>query len=68
MSTVMKSSAGPMLRSPMGPLDKKQLRRDRWTAVAVVAVVIVMMALIVWLASMGGGVAYEAIEYWPMMP
>ena len=69
MSTVMKSSTGSMLPSPVKPsLDPKQLRHDRWTAAIVVAVVVAMMALIVWLASLGGGVAYEGVEYWNMMP
>ncbi|HJN10573.1 MAG TPA: hypothetical protein QF564_17935 [Pirellulaceae bacterium] len=69
MSTVMKNHTGPIVSPPAKqPLDDKQLRRDRWTAIAVVTVVIALMALIVWLASLGGGVEYEGIDYWHMMP
>jgi len=48
-------------------VDRDQLRRDRWTAVAVMAVTMALMALLVWLASIGGRVP-EGIEYWHVMP
>ena len=47
---------------------EKQLRRDRKTAIVVVAVMLVVMALAVWLASVSGGPVQDGIEYWPMMP
>ena len=66
MSTVMKSSTGSMFPSPAMPQsDESQLRHDRWTAAVVVAIVVAMMALIVWLASLGGGASYEVLNYWP---
>lgn len=65
MSSVLKQ-AGPRFPSPRS--DKKQLQRDRWTAFVVLSIVVAMMALLVWLASLGGGVANEGIDYWHMMP
>lgn len=69
MLTVMKHQTSPLASPPtLQPGVNKQLRRDRWTALTVVTVVIAMMALLVWLASLGGGVPNEGIEYWHMMP
>ena len=68
MSTVMKYKNPRMVYpSPRESLDKQKLRHDRWTAVVVVAVTIAMMALMVWLASLGGG-GYTGNEYWYIMP
>ena len=66
MASVMKNSSGPLFGPPLGSINRTQLRRDRWTAVAVVAIVVAMMAAIVWLASLSGGGAYS-IEHWPIM-
>jgi hypothetical protein len=52
----------------MEPQGDKQLRRDRRTAATVLALMIALMALIIWLASMGGPVEYNDIDYWHMMP
>jgi hypothetical protein len=69
MSIGMKQQSGLKVSPPAKqPLDDKQLRRDRWTAIAVVMVTIALMALIVWLASVSGGTVHEGIDYWPMMP
>ena len=69
MSTVMRNRTGPMVPPPaMKPGGDQQLRRDRWTAVLVVAIIAAMMGLIIWLASMSGTVVHEGIDYWPMMP
>lgn len=69
MSTVMNQHTGPMAPPPASrPQDDEQLRRDRWTAVIVVAVMIALTGLVIWLASLGGGVEYEGIDYWHMMP
>jgi hypothetical protein len=58
-----------MVSPPAGKRqDDKQLRRDRWTAIIVVAVMAALMALVIWLASLGGGVEYEGMDYWHMMP
>ncbi|MBP87471.1 MAG: hypothetical protein CMJ64_12225 [Planctomycetaceae bacterium] len=68
MSTVMKNDTGPIVPPPAKqPQDDKQLRSDRWTAIVVVSVMIALMALIIWLASLSG-VEYESIDYWHMMP
>ena len=68
MSTVMKNSLGGTPSPPMKtPLNQDQLRRDRRTAIIVVAVIAALMGLVIWLASMSGGVP-EGIDYWPMMP
>lgn len=69
MSTVMKKSFGQMPFPPAtAPLNKAQLRRDRRTAVIVVAIIVAMMGLIIWLASVSGGGVSPGIDYWPMMP
>ena len=69
MSTVMKNSFGATPSPPTKtPLNKDQLRRDRRTAIIVVAVMAALMGLVIWLASMSGGGVPEAIDYWPMMP
>lgn len=69
MSTVMKNSGGPMLPLPSRrPTDQKQLQHDRWHAVAIVALVVAIIALTIWMASLGGGVVYEAMEHWPILP
>jgi len=44
-----------------------QLRRDRIRAIAVLVVFAVLMALLMWLASLGNGTV-EPIDYWPVMP
>ncbi len=69
MFGVMQHHPRPMVPLPSGkPHDDKQLRRDRWTAILVVAVMAALMALVIWLASLGGGVEYDGIDYWHMMP
>jgi len=48
-------------------LGKDELRHDRITAIAVLVVFAVLMALLIWLASFGNGTV-EPIDYWPIMP
>lgn len=48
------------------PQDKQQLRRDRIVAAVVLVLFAVLMGLMIWLASLGGGEAID-YEYW-MMP
>ncbi|MBI2481782.1 MAG: hypothetical protein HYV60_25000 [Planctomycetia bacterium] len=48
--------------------NEDQLRRDRRTAIIVVAVMAAVMGLIIWLASLSGGRLPEGIDYWQMMP
>ena len=68
MSTAVRESFGTMPSPPTkAPLNKDQLRRDRRTAIVVVAVMAALMGLVIWLASLSGGVS-EGIDYWPMMP
>ena len=65
----MKQQSTPMVPSPnTRSSDDAQLRRDRRTAFIVVVVMAALMALLVWLASFGGGVPYDGIDYWQMMP
>ena len=46
----------------------KQLRRDRVTAVLVVAGLLAVLAVVIWLASLSGSVPNDALfDYW-MMP
>lgn len=68
MSTVMQGRNNPLPSSGRPPIDKRQLQHDRWVAATVVGIIIVMMALLVWIASMGGGVPAEGIDYWHLMP
>lgn len=67
MSTVMKKQTSWIASPPAKKAQDKQLRRDRWTAVIVVAMMAALMALILWLASLNGGVEYRGIDYWHMM-
>jgi hypothetical protein len=50
------------------PRTDEEIRRDRRTAIIVVAVMLAVMALLVWLASLGGDAPFQEIDYWPMMP
>lgn len=50
------------------PQSKDQLRRDRRTAIIVVAIMAAVMGLIIWLSSMTGGSFPEGTDYWQMMP
>ncbi len=69
MSTVMKRGTGPIVPPPAKePQDDKQLRRDRRTAAIVLALMIALMAFILWLASMSEPIEYNDIDYWHMMP
>lgn len=70
MSTLVKKRTIPIVAPATKlPPDDSQLRRDRWTAIAVVAAMLVITAAIIWLASIGGGgVEYEGIDHWYMMP
>jgi len=68
MSTVMKNTFGTTPSPPAKTRDKDQLRRDRRTAIIVVAIMAALMGLVIWLASMSGGAVPEGIDYWPMMP
>ncbi len=47
--------------------EEEQLRHDRWIAVATVVGMAVLIALLAWLASFGGG-ASQFSDPWPMMP
>lgn len=68
MSTVMKKGTAPILPPPVSePRDDKQLRRDRRTATIVLAALIALLALIIWLAGMGGPIEYQDTDYWHIM-
>ncbi len=69
MSTVMKKQTDPLVPPPAKqPRDDKQLWYDRWTVLIAVTVVVIMMALLIWVASLGGSVASEVVDYWHMIP
>ena len=68
MSTVMKDKIGTMPSTPTTTPNKDQLRRDRRTAIIVLAIMVAMMGLVVWLASMSGAGIPEGVDYWPMVP
>ena len=68
MSTAMKNTFGTMPSPPKKMMpDKDQLRRDRRTAIIVVAIMAALMGLVIWLASMSGGSVPGGVDYWPMM-
>ena len=51
-----------------GTGPSRQLRRDRIAAVVVVAILVAMMGLLIWLASLGTGAPDNIYDFWPMMP
>ncbi len=68
MSTVMNNGTGPILPPPANePRDESQIRRERWTAALGFAVVVALVALMIWLASISG-VEYDGSDYWQMLP
>lgn len=55
------------MQSPRkGPTDEKQLRKDRITAIVVLAVLAALIGLMIWLGTFGTGPPVD--QYWPMMP
>lgn len=48
--------------------EDQKLRRDRWTAIVIWAVMTAVMALVVWLAILSSPVTNGVHEFWPMMP
>lgn len=48
--------------------SKEQLRKDRVKGVIIVAILVALMALMIWLASLGTGTTGGMEEFWPMMP
>ena len=69
MSTVMKKQTDPLVPPPAKqPRDDKQLRYDHLTVLIAVTVVFTVMALVIWVASLGGSVASAGVDYWHMIP
>jgi hypothetical protein len=69
MLTGTKRTFGATVSPPAKtPESRDQLRRDRKTAIIVVAIMAAVMGLIIWLASMSGGGLPEGTDYWQMMP
>ncbi len=62
--TFKKSSMGTPHK---GPSEEQQLRRDRITAIVVLAVLAALIGLMIWLGSLGGN-SMPVEQYWPMMP
>ena len=48
--------------------SKKQLRKDHITGIIALVVVVAMMALMIWLATLGNGESGGGYDYWPMTP
>lgn len=46
--------------------SKRQLRHDRLATVVVLIVIVALMAIMLWLASLGG-TTLEPTDYWPIM-
>ena len=68
MSTGWKTWHRPLApHSPPPARSDQQLKRDRRTAMVVLAIMLALMALVIWLASLGEGVPVDT-DYWPMMP
>jgi hypothetical protein len=68
MSSVMKNHAGPVVRRmASSEQDRRHRRHDRWAVAVVLALMVVLLALLMWLANMGGTV-HEGIDYWPTLP
>ena len=67
MATALKTPTAPVKRAPEKKGKDQQLRSDRITAAIVIVLFVLVMALIIWLASLNPGTP-EAIDYWPMMP
>jgi len=68
MLTISKHRAHAALHpSTIKPRTGGQLRRDRWTAIVVLTLMIALVAFLLWLAGMSNGTIYEGIDYWPMM-
>ena len=67
MPTTMKTSAQPFFSPPsLRPRKTDQLRRDRRTAIVVMAIMIALLGLVLWLASLIGS-PLEPVDYWPIM-
>ncbi len=49
--------------TPQDTRDEQQLRHDRITAIVMLAVMALLFALIMWLASMGNG-NVESYDHW----
>ncbi len=62
-STFQKSGTN---RPGSSPRDKQQLRKDRISALIVLAIFAALIGLAIWLASFGESVPVD--EFWPMMP
>ena len=66
MATVTKPSVPQFDKQPQDrPRDPDQLRRDRIVGLLTLFIIVALMALMIWLASLGGG---GAIEHYPIMP
>ena len=60
-----------MMKQPIGNNStpgSEQLRRDRITAIIVPLIVVALMGLVIYLASLGNGGAPMEFESWPMIP
>ena len=68
MATAPKSLGKHDSQAPQKPLplDDQQLRRDRLVGVLVLLAIVALIALMIWLATLGE--APQDVDYWPMMP
>ena len=68
MATAPKIIPGPPRLKGKEPPNKDQLRRDRITGIVVLVILAAVMALMIWLASLGNGTSESIYYEWPMMP
>ena len=69
MATVTTPSRTTQPKRPTTkPVDRDQLRRDRIVAIVTFIIVAVVMALMIWLASMSGSVNVDHFDYYYPMP
>lgn len=68
MATVSKTRPSKETKPPRRRPDPDQLRRDRIVAIAMFILIALFMALVVWLASLGGGTVESPDYYFPLMP
>ena len=67
MATVPHTFPNDVKKSGHGSPTGQQLRRDRMTAVVVLAIIAALLALMLWLASIANGAPEGINEYWPIM-
>jgi hypothetical protein len=68
MATFHKALPTGMHEPKKSAASKNQLRKDRAKGIVIVMLLAALMALMIWLASLGSGTSENIQEFWPMMP